>query len=350
MSHEKSAASTSYHAPGSFEPNTSTTEPNISSSRPPNPLDISSDPDFPNNNDISTPPAYSAAHHPTSPPPRSNPQIPSPGLPNLNYSLYLPPSFTLSADKTKITSNSAHLSNPKTLLSLLHSLCTIPPKPILRIVGQRVGSPTTDFDIRINLMGLFIGRGERRMNYMKIISPGERGWRGGVKEEMEPDFGGLEEWVRAFCEDGAAVKEFILTRHIPNFSTTHVQGLILALIAQTGYTGHTSIRFPVTHAKVVIRAPDRVNAFFSSVTKIFMGSKRYEVLGSVWPFADVERGADGRKCVVMGEEEWFEEWKNVIGRAVVSGKKGWVTIEDRLEWLMEGQGTVEQWRWNGQGY
>jgi hypothetical protein len=35
-------------------------------------------------------------------------------------------------------------------------------------------------------------------------------------------------------------------------------------------------------------------------------------------------------------------WKDVIRRAVVQGKKGWVTIEDRLEWLMEGQAQVEE--------
>lgn len=46
----------------------------------------------------------------------------------------------------------------------------------------------------------------------------------------------------------------------------------------------------------------------------------------------------------------FSRWRNVIGRAVVKGKKGWVTVEDRLEWLMEGQGSIEQWQWNGQGY
>ncbi|KAF7893812.1 hypothetical protein EAF00_007326 [Botryotinia globosa] len=178
---------------------------------------------------------------------------------------------------------------------------------------------------------------------------------GGVREATKPDFGGkggkgLEGWVRAFCEYEAGVKEFILTRLIPNLSTSHLQGLILALIAQTKCPGHTTISFPITHSKVVVKPPDRVNSFFSSVAKVFMGTKRYEVVGSVWPYADVGRGIEGRTCVVMGEEEWFDEWRNVIGRAVVKGKKGWMTAEDRLEWLMEGQGNVEQWRWNGQGY
>ncbi|TGO55676.1 hypothetical protein BCON_0088g00060 [Botryotinia convoluta] len=355
MSHEKSSTSTSHHTPGSFEPTNPTSEADPSSSRQ-NHLDTLSDsnPHNHNHNDHSTPPAYSTALSPPTPL-RSNHQLRSPDIPNLPYNLYLPPSFTLSSDKTTITSSSAHLSNPGTLLPLITSLCTIPPKPMLRIVGQRMHAPGPDFDIRINLMGLIVGEGERKMNYMKLLGKGEMGWRGGVREATEPDFGGkgekeLEGWVRAFCGDEAGVKEFILTRQIPNLSTTHLQGLILALIAQTGYPGHTTISFPITHSKVVVRPPDRVNSFFSSVAKVFMGTKRYEVVSSVWPFADVGRGIEGRRCVVMGEEEWFDEWKNVIGRAVVKGKKGWVTVEDRLEWLMEGQGSVEQWRWNGQGY
>lgn len=46
------------------------------------------------------------------------------------------------------------------------------------------------------------------MNYMKVISKGEKGWRGGVKEGVEPDFGGfLKRWVGEFCGDESAVKE-----------------------------------------------------------------------------------------------------------------------------------------------
>lgn len=97
---------------------------------------------------------------------------------------------------------------------------------------------------------------------------------------------------------------FILTRQITNFATQHLQGLLLSLVAQTGYNGRTTITFPVTHAKVVVRPP---GGLWTSVTKVFQGTKRYEVVGSVWPFADVERGEQGRRCVVMGEEEWFNE-------------------------------------------
>lgn len=214
MSQEKSAPSTSHYTPGAFEPPNPTPDAGPSSPRQ-NHLDTLSDSNPHDHNDDSTPPAYSAALSPPVPL-RSNPQLRSPGLPNLPYNLYLPPSFTLSSDKTTITSSSAHLSNPGTLLPLITSLCTLPPKPMLRIVGQRMHAPGPDFDIRINLMGLIVGEGERKMNYMKLLGKGETGWRGGVREAAEPDFGGkgekgLEGWVRAFCGDEAGVKEYVFS-------------------------------------------------------------------------------------------------------------------------------------------
>lgn len=87
---------------------------------------------------------------------------------------------------------------------------------MLRIVGQRMHAPGPDFDIRINLMGLIVGEGKRKMNYMKLLGKGETGWRGGVREAAEPDLGGkgekgLEGWVRAFCGDEAGVKEYVFS-------------------------------------------------------------------------------------------------------------------------------------------
>lgn len=39
--------------------------------------------------------------------------------------------------------------------------------------------------------------------------------------------------------------------------------------------------------------------------------------------------------MVQSEEEWFEDWKDAILYAVQMKKSGWVTVEDRLEGLME---------------
>ncbi|KAM3084143.1 hypothetical protein ACMFMF_001500 [Clarireedia jacksonii] len=300
MAHENSSTSASK---GYFEPSYPTS--NGAEAGPSTTQDQSDflDEDSGNDHDISTPPAYSAPHIPSQPPtrPARQPSAPLPGIPNLPYSYYQPPTFTLSSDKTKITSTAAHLNHPSALLPLLHSLCALPPKPMVHIVGRR---EFVDFDIKMNLMSLIVGEGKAKMNYMKVIKWGEKGWRGGSKEAEAPHLDGLEDWVKMYCGDGSAVKEFILTRQITNLSTQHLQGLLLFLVAQTGYRGHTTITFPVTHAKVVVRPPGGI---WTSVTKVFQGTKRYEVVASVWPFADVERGQEGRRCVVMGEEEWFNE-------------------------------------------
>ena len=71
------------------------------------------------------------------------------------------------------------------------------------------------------------------------------------------------------------------------------------------------------------------------MTKVFTGSKKYETVKSVWPYADVQRGEAERRCVVQDEERWFSEWKGVVRYAVLSKRMGWVTAEDRLEELME---------------
>ena len=68
---------------------------------------------------------------------------------------------------------------------------------------------------------------------------------------------------------------------------------------------------------------------------MFTGTKKFEVIKSVWPYADVARGGEGRRCAVQEEETWFNEWKDAIRHAVLVKRRGWVTVEDRLEFLME---------------
>ena len=83
------------------------------------------------------------------------------------------------------------------------------------------------------------------------------------------------------------------------------------------------------------------------MTKVFTGTKKYEIVKAVWPYANVTKGEQGRKCVVQDEEEWFLAWKDLIKYAVLGKRKGWVTVEDRLEFLMEPMGEEkkeEVWR------
>jgi hypothetical protein len=49
--------------------------------------------------------------------------------------------------------------------------------------------------------------GSGRMNYVKVIGPGEVGYRGDFKKSSFPEKAGLEEWCRSYCEDSASIKQ-----------------------------------------------------------------------------------------------------------------------------------------------
>lgn len=128
---------------------------------------------------------------------------------------------------------------------------------------------------------------------------------------------------------------FALERTVTNWDTSYLEGRLLSLINSTGYRGHVNISFPLTHSCVVVKGPDKVNRFFSNITKVFTGIRKYEIVKSVWPYADLPRGEEGRRCVVQEEEVWFRDWKDSIRHAILGRRRGWVTVEDRLEFLME---------------
>lgn len=163
---------------------------------------------------------------PNTPPPYSGPTTaamsqPQPiqsqphfyGLPRLDYKLYTPATFTLSSDSTTITSYEPRFSTyPTALVSLIKSLATVPPKPQIRIVGKSGGGTgEIDFDVKINLMNLIVTDDiKSRMNYVKIIGPGDVGFRGDNSQTTTPTItGGLEEWARLFCEDTGSIKQLV---------------------------------------------------------------------------------------------------------------------------------------------
>jgi hypothetical protein len=157
--------------------------------------------------------------HITTPPPYSGPSAPSastsaprlfPGLPNLNYALYSPATFKLSADETTITSSKPELSTyPGTLNSLIQYQATIPPKAHICVKGSRP-SGHVDFDLKLNMMALLVGHSDQRerWSYLKVVEDSEVAFRGGSKESTTPrPPGGIDAWVRRFCEDKAAIKQ-----------------------------------------------------------------------------------------------------------------------------------------------
>lgn len=263
-----------------------------------------------------------------------------PGLPRLNYKLYSPPLFDLSADCTSIVSKAPYLSSTvSALVSLVRAQSTVPPKPQIHITGNR--GRKVDFAVKLNLMSLLVPDDpKQRMDYIRCVDAGEMVLRGGTKPTLEPNVenGGLEEWCRRFVEDAGPVKCFVLERVVANMDVNWLEGQIRSLVAATNYKGVVTVSFPVTHAKVVVQNPDKVNKFFTGITTLFSGKRTYEVVKAVWPFATHKNGEQGRRCIVQSEETWWREWRDPIKYAIATKRKGWVTNEDKLEAIMEGKG------------
>jgi hypothetical protein len=178
------------------------------------PGELSVDHIIPNNSPVdptSTPPPYSGPSSLASRQPP--PLVVVPGLPKLNYSLYHPPNFKLSADETTITTNRPEPNTYSVVLnSLIQSQATIPPKPQIHVRGI-TGVGSIDFDIKLNMMWLLVGENNgigrsEGWNYLKIVDDGEIAWRGKSEESTEPRVsGGVEEWARKYCQDKSTIKQ-----------------------------------------------------------------------------------------------------------------------------------------------
>jgi hypothetical protein len=222
--------------------------------------------------------------------------------------------FELSADSTTIMSKATYLSeNVKALSSLLQTLAAVPPKPQILIQGTRNGR--VEFSLRLNLMSLLVPDNPRdRMDYLRCVTKGEMAYRGGHAPSLKPELGtgddGLEAWCARYVKDDSSVKTFTLERVVANLDHNWLEGQIRSLIGATNYKGLVTVQFPVTHARVTIQNPDKVNKFFTSVTTLFSGKSKYEVVKAVWPFANAKNGEHGRKCIVQSEKTWWEEWRD----------------------------------------
>jgi len=307
------------------------------------PIPIDTEPGLGHHDTNALPPYSGPSTAAVSPQPRTPvPKAPQryPGLPQLDYKLYSPPMFTLSQDCTAVVSKAPYLSSSvAALLSLVRAQSTVPPKPQVHITGNR--GRKTDFAVKLNLMNLIVPDDPRnRMDYIRCVGNNELALRGGTKPDVQPDVGegGLEAWCRRFVDDNSGVKLFVLERQVANMDINWLEGQIRSMVAATEYKGVVTVSFPVTHAKVVVQNPDKVNKFFTSMTTLFSGKNTYEVVKAVWPFATHKAGEPGRRCAVQSEETWWREWKDPIRYAIASKRKGWVTNEDKLEAIMEGKG------------
>jgi hypothetical protein len=131
---------------------------------------------------------------------------------------------------------------------------------------------------------------------------------------------------------------FALTRQISNWNSQYVEGQVRSLIAATGYTKPVTISFPVKYAKIIVHPPHRDENFLTTLFSPILEKKRYDVVQVIWPYATFppspEAAIVGRSCAVQTEDAWWEDWRDVLKFAIVGKRKGWVSLDDMMEYRM----------------
>lgn len=149
------------------------------------------------------------------------------------------------------------------------------------------------------------------------------------------------------------VRSFTLNKQVTNWNTAYLDGQIRSLIASTGYKGKLSITFPVTHSSLVVQGPKAKQAWYEVFTEVFKpkNSRRYEVVTVVWPYAALateDASGQGNAFAVKSETQFWSEWKDVLKSAILDRHRGWLTIEDHMEWAMGNgwEGKKQTVTWN----
>ncbi|KAI9690384.1 MAG: hypothetical protein M1822_009346 [Bathelium mastoideum] len=267
------------------------------------------------------------------------------GLPDLPWSKYQIPEATISPDATTITTTfPLYSSEPRALEAFLRDQASLPPRLTVRILGRSDEGLTKDFDIRLNMMHYIVRRGgpSQQWNYVQVDSnsaPGAKQKRSKSASSIHSQGDGLKDVVDRFCDEKAMVKTFTLTRNIVNWNTEYIQGSIRNLLAQINYRGQVTIQFPTQLEKIVVQSPTRGNKFLHGIASLFSESKNYGGVTAVWPYATLAPSGEGngggeRICAVQTEEAWWKDWKTSIAGAVRAKRKGWVSVEDQIEFAM----------------
>ncbi|KAF2666594.1 hypothetical protein BT63DRAFT_481091 [Microthyrium microscopicum] len=294
------------------------------------------------------PPSYTGPT-PSATPINSRPPPPPSSIPGsipIDFSLYRIPGATLSKDLDTLTiTDPAYSISAPALLKLLRRHAKLPPHPQIRITGKGALSynpNSTDFDIRISMLRYFVhppDSGDSAWNFVTLLNDSAPGWRGGREPSTVPIVkGGLEEWVARYVGEPIKEKSFTLTKTVTNWNTTYLEGQIRNLIASTGYKGDLSITFPVTHSKLVVESvPAR--PWYQALAAVFQPNqtRRFEVMTAVWPYAALapeEAHGSSNQWAVKSEMQFWAEWKDVLHAAVLDRKRGWLTLEDHIEWAM----------------
>ena len=227
--------------------------------------------------------------------------------------------------------------------------------------NTRTTSTITDFCIRINLTHL-LSTGPDVGGELEILKDDQKGYRGGIIKRKSPGVGSSEietqhEELKAWCDKFVAapslLKSFTLKREVSNHDTKILESWVRSLVASTNYRGQVSVYFPITHERVIVYSPSRINQWrmttwicwvfyvtflwIFSWLYLFLATARFEVVRVVFPYADIptEGASHGvaRKPTVMSETAWFQLWEKSIRRGVLGRmncQKGEMDDEYRL--------------------
>ncbi|KAF2840366.1 hypothetical protein M501DRAFT_1015422 [Patellaria atrata CBS 101060] len=303
----------------------------------------SSHSDHESSNPTEEPPAYtgpSVQPEPTLPTPSASS---IPGMPNLDFSKYQIPESKLSDDRVTLTTTLSVLSSdPRVLERMIKEQAALPPKPLIRIRGSHTdfgAKQVVDFDLRLNMIRYFIPAREN-WNYIKLKTQAKTGKSSGEQ---------LADWCKRYCKDNNTIKSFALNREVINWNTDYIEGRIRSLLASVSYRGHVDITFPVTHSQVIVHSAPKMNRLFNSLLSAVVDNKKYEVIRAYWPYATLAPDAAGstqsnapRKCAVQSEETWWRDWQGAIRYAVLLKRRGWVTLEDQMEFAMGPQPVLNE--------
>lgn len=258
-------------------------------------------------------------------------------------------------------------------------MCALtPPRPFVQVRGThsetvRKGDKTerrehVDFDVRVELTPFLYADVNTRASWRELhtahnlekvrrgtVFPtrargfGGGGGGGGDAPGVGPSAPGLAEWCHRYCASHAGLKTFLLRRTVVGFDEEGVAAKLEALIRNTGYRGHTTIRFPVEDAAVEVYNGCRTNRWrfvawvqwFCYLTLLFVltwpwlffRTKRFEVAVAEWHFsrAAAGEGRSGRReFVSVSEDQWYNMWARAIRKAVLERRQGTLDQQDLI--------------------
>ena len=107
-------------------------------------------------------------------------------------------------------------------------------------------------------------------------------------------------------------------------------------LAELKYKGDVEVTFPIRNQRVRVTSS---NSVLDKMVGFFSKSRDYPAVESVWPFASAPPPAPEdhggahptRHFAVRSEEGLWHDWRPAFERAVLSGRQGWLCVEDLME-------------------